>query len=197
MEHKIKITKKTDQSIVDLAQALREVGLAEFANYYYKDDEYYCPFFVIEKPYAKEDEDDPDTDELFIDVTDEYTLHTRLGHEHYDDARLVAETAKELFDGTLIEFAFCRPTLTERFLVHTEGDSLKTLHKVGEYFDALVAAEARAKSLRPDMHKHEYYELAFPNYLQIIPEENYMYEDSKFYFKYVVFGECLEVLVGK
>ena len=195
MESKLEITKNTEKNIRDLAKALKEVGLDEFADGYFKDDRFDNKYFKILKPFAKEDDDDPDIETLFIDVSsEEYTVHTRLGHEHYSDAKTTATMVKGLFDGTLAEVALCFPNITARFLVANTGDAKKNVDIIYNNADSIMEIINDSISvLNTSAHIHRYFEAAFPNYLQILPKENYMFDDSEVYMQSVVMGTHPEI----
>ena len=58
MEKKYEVTKETNINIQKVSKELKAMGLGKFADYYFEDEEYGCPFFKIEKPFKKEEETD-------------------------------------------------------------------------------------------------------------------------------------------
>ena len=197
MERKIKITEKTAQEIQGVAEELKRVGLEAFADSYYEDDEYTGPFFKIEKPFKRENDKDPDTECIFLDVTHEYTVHTRTGHEHYNDAKKAVEIVKGLFDGTLAEVALCFPTLTARFLIENTGDPEKNISKMNNNAkDLMEIVNGVVNELSPIKHIHHLFAPAFPHYLQILADENFMYGGCEVYLQSIIMGEHAEIYMG-
>lgn len=197
MERKIKITDKTKKELQEAAEELKKAGLEAFADSYYEDDEYNGPFFKIEKPFKKEKDEDPETECIFLDVTDEYTVHTRMGHEHYDNVKEAVEIVKGLFDGTLAEVALCFPTLTARFLVENTGDPEKNIAKINDNAKDLMEIVNRVvKALSSTSHMHHWFAPVFPHYLQVLANKNIMYGGCNVYLQSIVIGEHAEVYLS-
>ncbi len=194
MERKINISDKTDKKIREVSEELNKIGLGAFADSYYEDDEYVGPFFKIEKPFLKESEKDPDSECIFLDVGEEYTVHTRLGHEHYNHAKNAVETVKGLFDGTLAEVALCFDTLTARFLIKNTGDPQKNVDKVNENAKAIMELiNSAVKVIKGRSHIHQIFEPSFPHCIHIFLENNYMYGGCEVYLQSVVMGTHPEI----
>ena len=197
MEIKIKITEKTDTKLKEVAEELKKVGLEAFADSYYEDDEYTGPFFKIEKPFKKETEKDPEIECIFLDVTHEYTVHTRTGHEHYNDAQKAVEIVKGLFDGTLAEVALCFPSLTARFLIENTGNPEKNIAKMNDNAKSLMDIVNKVVNmLSGTSHIHQLFEAAFPHYLQVLANENFMYGGCQVYLQSIIIGEHAEIYMG-
>lgn len=199
MERKITITEKTDKKVKEVSAELRCVGLDDYSDCYFEDDDYNGPFFKIEKAYKRESDGDPETECIFLDVTDEYTVHTRLGHEHYNDCKKAVEIVKGLYDGKIAEVSLCFPTLTARFLIDNTGNPEKNIAKINdnannlmEIVNGVYPTMANGKSQR---HLHIIFPAACPHYLQIIPEKNDMHGGYPAYLQSVVIGEPAEIYI--
>ncbi len=193
MEKKITVTSNSPNEIVALAQELQNVGLADQATEYYEDTEYGMPYFKIVKAFARETDEDPRAEIIFIDVTDEYTVHTRLGHDHFATAHEAAFVVRGLYNGAIAEVALCLPTATLRFLTTNTGDPAQNVQKIADDWQAIMDAASSCVSMPAGVHNHKYFDKAQPFYLQIVPEENYMWDNCAAYLQSVVIGCHAEI----
>lgn len=195
MEKKITVSASSDACLIDLAQELQAVGLGKYADSYYMDEAYDVPYFKVVKPFASETPNDPQEEIIFVDAGDEYTVHSRLGHDHFGTAKEAAIVVRGLYDGAIVEVALCLPTVTARFLTANSGDPEQNVDKIAHASQAVMDILSSCDSLPVNTHMHRYFAAAAPFYLQIIPEENTMWNDCVAYFQSVTFGYHAEIYI--
>lgn len=195
MEREIKITDNTEQNIVAVAEELKKVGLGDFASSFFVDDDFSGPFFKIVKDFAAESDTDATQEVIFLDVGEEYTVHTRLGHEHFRDVKKAVELIKGLYDETLAEVALCFSTVMARFVIQNTGDPQKNIEEINKNAQELMGLLNNfAGNLKLGGHVHLAFEAAYPYSLQIIPQDGNIY-GYQLYLQSVIIGYHSEIFV--
>ena len=196
MERKILIDEKASEKIQLMSEELKKVGLGEFANCYYEDDDYDCPYFKIVKPFEKENDSDPNAEIIFIDVTHEYTVHARLGHDHYENPSLVAQETKGLFDGTLAEVALCFSSFTARVLISNTKEPSTNVAVLGDNANKLMEiVNGVLPSLSDSAHVHHIFSPTYPHYLQVLLKQNPTISGCQIYLQSIVIGKHPEIFL--
>ncbi|MBQ9103990.1 MAG: hypothetical protein IJY57_02755 [Clostridia bacterium] len=201
-ERKIKVDGLCDRAIKDLSILLTGASL-NGADYYYESDEYHCPYFKVEIPYEKEQEYEPEEETFFIDVENEFTVHTRFGHEHFDSAKSAVTFLENFINGSLCEVAMVFGDVTFRIITLNTGDHEKNVSAILSRFETIkeyyksVQDRINESTVKQGGHFHMLLDIENKCYVQIIPKRSRMFDNSSCYAVSVVAGKQTEYYIYK
>lgn len=190
-ERRIPVTSEVDKKIREVAELLQGVGLGAFADAYYEADDYDCPYFKVEKDFLREGEGDPEKENIFLDVTHEFTVHGRYGHDHFNSAADAVALLHGLYTGEIAEAAVCFPDITARFFVRNTGNHEENLRVFSDEKHAGYIMDMINKvvpMMVEDAHVHIVFSASAPYYLQILRRNNQMYHGCRLYTVSAVIG---------
>ena len=174
-----------------LSEELKNLGIEGY-EYYYKDEDLKLPYFKIEKPYKKEDDNDPDSHVIFIDVESfenraEYTVVGLLCHEHFDSAKMAAELVKALLLEQVCEVALVYPNMKATFFTTNEEEPIKNVRKIDQ--NAKTITERLFGSAQfSGVHIHSLFNESYTNNLLCDYKEQLKLSGVKIYLVSAVVG---------
>ncbi|MBQ7761321.1 MAG: hypothetical protein IJ400_04625 [Clostridia bacterium] len=166
----------TDEKVQELARELEKAGFGIYAKRFYTSKNGGPPYFVIPKPYAKENENEPDSVNMWIDVTHEYTVTAQhYYHTHFDKAQDAVKMVRDFYDERLAEYLVVVPNFTIAFVQEAKENWEDALNLLAEY-DKLVSSvyEQMASAIPEGSHHcHSYrYGVGLPLNDVIVAKEN-------------------------
>ncbi len=196
-ELELSVSECDNDMIKALAKVLEDVGLSAYAKNYYKRKNGGEPYFVITKSYAKENENEPNTMNMWIDVSHEYTVSAQYYyHTHFDNAEAAAKAVKDFYDEKLAEYLIITPDYTIAF-AHEAKQNWEEAMQVMAENEPLVASVF--KEMAPTIpenshHCHSYrYGKGLPlDDIIIAKESNQPLCERSFYRISVIFGRQAE-----
>ncbi len=186
-----------NEKIKEVAKALSEAGFYHSAKKYFVNANGSTPYFVIAKPYTKEEENEPDTMNMWIDVTHEYTVTAQYYyHTHFDKAEDAVKMVADFYNEVLAEYIVITPTHTIAFAHEAKGNWEDALRILADN-DELVASafHQMAPAIPPQSHHgHTYrYGEGLPlNDIVVAKENNQPLAGQDVYRVSVIFGKQAE-----
>ena len=184
-----------DPKIKELVEELNKLGFGVAAERFYVSDG--DPYFVITAEYAKEDEGDPDTVNMWIDVSStEYTVTLQNGmHCHYSSAKEAAEMTYYYCVGTLSEYLLKLPGYTLGMLNKAEKDLEKIKELLDEMEPVFIETLEKFAPQIPEYAHHGHFTVPCNGagwYVWCAKEKNEPIGKSAAYFVTCIFGEQAE-----
>lgn len=126
----------TDERILAVSKALKESALHRFHLFYYEENG--LRYFRFDKPFKREQENDPHYVSVWLDVEDhEYTV-TMYSHMHYSDLDEAVSVAQKLYDCTWAEVHIYLGNRRIDVIVDNLQDPEKTLGSAIENVESLL-----------------------------------------------------------
>jgi hypothetical protein len=102
-----------NENIKAVARELAAAGFEKSSKKYYVRVNGGDPYFVIVKPYQKEDENEPDTMNMWIDVSHEFTVTAQYYyHTHFNNAKDAVSAVVDFYNERLAEYLIITPEYT-------------------------------------------------------------------------------------
>ena len=194
MEEKLLCKDSDNELLKNLSTALVDAGF-EDAKYYY-DKNYHCPYLKISKPFKKENDNDPETHYIFIDVNmNEYTVMFNIHHEHISSVEETVELVKKIYNGEVVDVALVHyGKVASTFALNT-GDpkkNIEVLSKNLSIYESYFSSEALGM-----FHMHYNSSFTFPYVLKIERTDRFNLGNFNSYFSSDVFAEHVEYYINK
>lgn len=193
-------SESNDPKIKELVEELNLLGFGFATERFYVDDGE--PYFVITVEYAKEGERDPDTVNMWIDVSaTEYTVTLQNGmHMHYSIAKDAATMTYYYCTGVLGEYLLKLPNYTLGIVDKAESSLEGAQARLGEIVSIFIEALEKFAPQIPEYANHGHFSVSVGDttrYVWCAKEENQPIGESRAYYVTCAFGEHAEYfLIG-
>ncbi|MBQ4585887.1 MAG: hypothetical protein IJA82_06735 [Clostridia bacterium] len=196
-EIEYKVSEGDNENIKAVSRALFEAGFKESSKRYFVRASGGDPYFVIAKPYAKENENEPDTMNMWIDVSYEFTVTAQYYyHTHFDNAKKAVDVVLDFYNEKLAEYVIITPNFNIAYADEAKPNWKDAMKLFAEKLPIVVPVFQQMLPSIPENshHCHSYrYNQGFPlNDIVIGKENNQPIVGREIYQVSVIFGKQAE-----